>query len=138
MEGLPLALELCAAQIELFSPTQLLAQLQDRRLDLLIDGAHDLSPQHRILRAAIGRSYALLNDQEPVGVRLRRDKDGRPPLDVREGPLHGVRRRRLRRADHLRCGPRDSAFDAKGRFIRGADDFPTFSRANDEEQHRSN
>ncbi|MEZ4682860.1 MAG: hypothetical protein R2932_52495 [Caldilineaceae bacterium] len=39
LDCLPLALELCAAQIELFAPAQLLAQLQARPLDLLIDGA---------------------------------------------------------------------------------------------------
>ncbi|MEZ4731576.1 MAG: hypothetical protein R3E79_31035 [Caldilineaceae bacterium] len=36
LDGLPLALELCAAQIELFSPLQLLAQLQARPLDILV------------------------------------------------------------------------------------------------------
>ncbi|MEZ4731588.1 MAG: helix-turn-helix domain-containing protein [Caldilineaceae bacterium] len=60
LDGLPLALELCAAQIELFSPLQLLAQLQARPLDILVNGAHDLPPQQRTLRHAIERSYALL------------------------------------------------------------------------------
>jgi predicted ATPase len=64
LDCLPLALELCAAQIELFSPAQLLAQLQARPLDLLTNGAHDLPPQHRTLRLAIERSYALLNEAE--------------------------------------------------------------------------
>ena len=64
LDCLPLALELCAAQIELFAPTQLLAQLQARPLDLLTNGAHDLPPQHRTLRHAIERSYALLNTAE--------------------------------------------------------------------------
>lgn len=64
LDCLPLALELCAAQIDLLAPTQLLAQLQDRRLDLLVDGARDLPPQQRTLRAAIGRSYALLTAAE--------------------------------------------------------------------------
>ncbi|MEZ4617423.1 MAG: hypothetical protein R2867_18195 [Caldilineaceae bacterium] len=64
LDCLPLALELCAAQIELFAPAQLLAQLQARPLDLLIDGAHDLPPQHRTLRLAIHRSYALLDAKE--------------------------------------------------------------------------
>ncbi|MCE7986684.1 MAG: NACHT domain-containing protein [Caldilinea sp. CFX5] len=69
LDCLPLALELCAAQIELFSPTQLLAQLQVHPLDLLVDGARDLPPQQRTLRAAIGRSYALLNDTERLLLR---------------------------------------------------------------------
>ena len=64
LDCLPLALELCAAQIELFLPAQLLSQLQRRPLDLLTNGAHDLPPQQRTLRHAIERSYALLNQEE--------------------------------------------------------------------------
>ncbi len=64
LDCLPLALELCAAQVELFAPAQLLGQLQRRPLDLLTNGAHDLPPQHRTLRHAIERSYALLNTKE--------------------------------------------------------------------------
>jgi predicted ATPase/DNA-binding XRE family transcriptional regulator len=64
LDRLPLAIELCAVQIELFSPTQLLAQLQARPLDLLADGARDLLPQQRTLRGAIERSYALLSAAE--------------------------------------------------------------------------
>jgi len=63
LDCLPLALELCAAQIELFPPAHLLSQLQARPLDLLTNGAHDLPPQHRTLRLAIQRSYALLNNE---------------------------------------------------------------------------
>lgn len=66
LDCLPLALELCAAQIELFAPAQLLSQLQQRPLDLLTNGAHDLPPQHRTLRHAIERSYALLNPAEQM------------------------------------------------------------------------
>lgn len=64
LDCLPLALELCAAQIELFAPAQLLSQLQRRPLDLLTNGAHDLPPQQRTLRHAIERSYALLSKEE--------------------------------------------------------------------------
>ena len=64
LDRLPLALELCAAQIDLLSPAQLLAQLQHRRLDLLVEGAHDLPPRQRTLRAAIQHSYRLLDDAE--------------------------------------------------------------------------
>lgn len=66
LDCLPLALELCAAQIELFSPVQLLAELQARPLDLLVDGAHDLPPQQRTLRQAIQRSYELLGIEEQM------------------------------------------------------------------------
>jgi predicted ATPase/DNA-binding XRE family transcriptional regulator len=64
LDCLPLALELCAAQVDLFAPGPLLARLQTRPLDLLVEGAHDLPPQQRTLRTAIARSYALLDDAE--------------------------------------------------------------------------
>ncbi len=64
LDCLPLALELCAAQADMFAPAQLLAHLQVRRLDLLVDGAHDLPPHQRTLRAAIQRSYDLLDETE--------------------------------------------------------------------------
>jgi predicted ATPase len=69
LDCLPLALELCAAQIDILAPTQLLAQLQDHRLDLLVDGAHDLPPRQRTLRTAIGHSYRLLNEAERLLLR---------------------------------------------------------------------
>ena len=64
LDCLPLAMELCAAQIDLLAPTQLLAHLQAHRLDLLVEGAHDLPPRQRTLRTAIGHSYALLDEEE--------------------------------------------------------------------------
>ncbi len=64
VDRLPLAIELCAAQIDLLSLPQLLAGLRDRRLDLLAGGAHDLPPHQRTLRTAIAHSYALLDDAE--------------------------------------------------------------------------
>ncbi|MFN8491754.1 MAG: helix-turn-helix domain-containing protein [Caldilineaceae bacterium] len=69
LDCLPLAVELCAAQIDLRSPSQLLAQLQTRPLDLLVEGAHDLPPRQRTLRTAIGHSYALLDDAERTLLR---------------------------------------------------------------------
>ena len=69
LDCLPLALELCAAEIDLLSPTQLLAQLQAHSLDLLVDGAHDLPLRQRTLRTAIGTSYALLNEEERTLLR---------------------------------------------------------------------
>jgi predicted ATPase len=64
LDHLPLALELCAAQADLFAPAQILAQLHAHPLDLLENGAHDLPPQHRTLRHAIERSYDLLLEHE--------------------------------------------------------------------------
>ncbi len=64
LDYLPLALELCAAHIDLLAPAQLLAHLQTRPLDLLVDGAHDLPSHQRTLRTAILHSYALLGEEE--------------------------------------------------------------------------
>ena len=64
LDCLPLALELSAAQVDLLSPGQLLARLHTHRLDLLVDGAHDLPLHQRSLRTAIGASYALLDEAE--------------------------------------------------------------------------
>lgn len=64
LDCLPLAIELVAAQLELLSPMQVLARLQDHGLDLLADGPHDLPAHQRTLRNAIHRSYALLTPPE--------------------------------------------------------------------------
>ncbi len=64
LDCLPLAIELCAAQSDLLSPAQLLAQLHTHPLNLLIEGAHDLPPRQRTLRTAIGHSYHLLSDEQ--------------------------------------------------------------------------
>lgn len=64
LDCLPLAIELVAAQLELFTPAQLLARLQDHALDLLADGPRDLPAHQRTLRNAIHRSYALLTAGE--------------------------------------------------------------------------
>src|SRR5215212_286915 len=69
LDRLPLALELCAAQIDLLTPAQLLAHLHDRRLDLLVEGAHDLPPRQRTLRTAIQHSYQLLDEAERALLR---------------------------------------------------------------------
>lgn len=60
LDCLPLAIELVAARSELFTPRQLLDQLQRGRLDLLEAGAADLPDRHRTLRNAIAWSYRLL------------------------------------------------------------------------------
>jgi predicted ATPase/transcriptional regulator with XRE-family HTH domain len=64
LDCLPLAIELVAAQVELFTPAQVLKRLQDHGLDLLADGPRDLPAHQRTLRNAIHRSYSLLSDRE--------------------------------------------------------------------------
>ncbi|HEX5505939.1 MAG TPA: tetratricopeptide repeat protein [Thermomicrobiales bacterium] len=63
LDGLPLALELAAPRLRILSPTGLLDRL-DRRLPLLVGGAHDLPAHQRTLRATIEWSHALLTAAE--------------------------------------------------------------------------
>lgn len=65
LDGIPLALELAAARIKLFSPEQIAAHL-DNRFRLLTGGSRTATPRQQTLRAAIDWSYSLLSDAERV------------------------------------------------------------------------
>jgi predicted ATPase/class 3 adenylate cyclase len=62
LDRLPLALELAAARMTLFTPEQLLERL-GQRLDLL-KGGRDADARQRTLRATIEWSYHLLDEEE--------------------------------------------------------------------------
>jgi predicted ATPase/DNA-binding SARP family transcriptional activator/DNA-binding CsgD family transcriptional regulator len=63
LEGLPLAIELAAAQIKMLPPQALLSRLKDR-LKLLRGGPRELSERQRTLRSTIEWSYELLEEGE--------------------------------------------------------------------------
>ena len=63
LDGLPLAIELAAARLRLFSPEVLRDRLDDR-LNLLRSGPRDLPERQQTLRAAMDWSYELLSHGE--------------------------------------------------------------------------
>ena len=63
LDGLPLALELAAARLRMFSLRELDERLS-RQLDVLKGGAYDLPARQKTLRDTIAWSYELLSDSE--------------------------------------------------------------------------
>lgn len=68
LEGMPLAIELAAARMNLLSPQDLSAQLDGETvgtsLQVLSNGRRDAPPRHQTLRQAIAWSYNLLDAEE--------------------------------------------------------------------------
>ncbi len=65
LDGIPLALELAAARIAVFSPEEIASRLDDR-FRLLTGGSRTALPRHQTLRALIDWSYDLLSDEEQM------------------------------------------------------------------------
>lgn len=68
LDGLPLAIELAASRIKLFSPKVMLERL-DKRLDLLKSRNRDRPERHQALRQTIAWSYELLSEEEQAFCR---------------------------------------------------------------------
>ncbi len=69
LDGLPLAIELAAARVNLFAVDELREQLATR-LDVLEGGPRDLPERQQTLHSAIGWSNDLLSDAERNVLRL--------------------------------------------------------------------
>ncbi len=82
LDRLPLALELAAARLRVFSPAQLLDRI-DSRLDLFT-GPRDAEPRHRTLRATIEWSHDLLTEPEQALFRRLAVFAGDCTLDAAE------------------------------------------------------
>ena len=63
LDGLPLAIELAAARVKIFSPEAMLARLE-AALPLLAGGSVDLPARQQTLRGAIDWSHQLLSEPE--------------------------------------------------------------------------
>jgi len=65
LDGIPLAIELAAARMNLLSAKEIADRL-DRRFSLLTAGRRTALPRHQTLRAAIEWSYDLLSESEQM------------------------------------------------------------------------
>jgi non-specific serine/threonine protein kinase len=63
LDGIPLAIELATARLNVFTAEQIAERLMDR-FSLLVTGSRTALPRHQTLRAAIDWSYDLLTERE--------------------------------------------------------------------------
>jgi predicted ATPase/class 3 adenylate cyclase len=68
LDGIPLALELAAARVAVFSPEEIATRLGDR-FKLLTGGSRTALPRQQTLRALIDWSYDLLSNEEQALLR---------------------------------------------------------------------
>jgi predicted ATPase/class 3 adenylate cyclase len=68
LDGIPLAIELAAARVKLFSPEQIAERLDDR-FKLLTGGSRTALPRQQTLRALIDWSYQTLTETEQRALR---------------------------------------------------------------------
>ena len=68
LDGIPLAIELAAARVKIFTPQQIAERLDDR-FKLLTGGSRTALPRQQTLRALIDWSYQSLNEMEQRALR---------------------------------------------------------------------
>jgi len=91
LDGLPLALELAAARINILSPEMIRCRLESR-LGVLVTGPRDLPARQRTLREAIDWSYDLLEPPEKIlFARLAVFQGGRIVEAVQAICSHGLK-----------------------------------------------
>jgi non-specific serine/threonine protein kinase len=83
LEGIPLAIELAAARMQVLSVEQILARL-DARFRLLTSGARAAPSRQRTLRATLDWSYDLLDDEERALLRRLSVFSGGATIDAVE------------------------------------------------------
>jgi predicted ATPase/DNA-binding SARP family transcriptional activator len=88
LDGLPLAVELAAAQLGVLAPAQLAARLDDRFRVLTSRGPAGL-PRHRTLQAALAWSHGLLGEAERLCFRRMAVFAGGCTIDATEAVAGG-------------------------------------------------
>ena len=88
LDGIPLAIELAAARVNMFSPEQLAARLNES-FNLLTSTYRTTLPRHQTLRASIDWSWDLLSDSEQALLRRLAVFAGGWTLDAAESVCAG-------------------------------------------------
>src|ERR1700752_559078 len=81
LDGIPLALELAAARVDVFGVRELAAHLDDR-FRVLTSGRRTALPRHQTLAATLDWSYQLLSEAEQTVLRRLAVFAGHFPLDA--------------------------------------------------------
>jgi predicted ATPase/DNA-binding SARP family transcriptional activator len=68
LDGIPLAIELAAARSDIFTPEEILNQL-NRSFDFLVSQTRSLLPRHQTMHASIDWGWNLLTDSERMFMR---------------------------------------------------------------------
>jgi predicted ATPase/class 3 adenylate cyclase/Tfp pilus assembly protein PilF len=145
LEGMPLAIELAAARLKIFSPQALLTRLGSR-LELLRGGPRDMPARHQTLRQAIAWSYDLLSPTEQAFFqRLAVFAGGcsfeaaeaichadEPAFDTLDGLTALIDKSLLRQAETKEGEPRFVMFETIREFalerLQASDDWPSTRR----------